>query len=149
MKSQENCERTSWPADLREECGALGVCMLGQATEAARLLEADDFSLAANREIFSAICALVERGETTLEISLLAAELRARGVLDAVGGVPYIDDLDRGVIAERKMPSRAKVLREMAERRRLLMIADEVQRRVLDLTIPAVETIRWLRETLQ
>ena len=98
------------PADLGEERSALGACILGQAPEAARLLEADDFSVTANREIFSAVCALVERGEAALEVGLLAAELRSRGVLDAVGGVPYLEDLDFGVVPERSMQSRVGIL---------------------------------------
>jgi replicative DNA helicase len=146
MKPQQSCEATRWPADLLEERAALGACLLGQAAEATRLLEADDFSLAANRETFSAICALVERGEAALEIGLLAAELRARGVLDAVGGVPYIEDLDRGVVPERKMESRMKVLRGLADRRRLLKTAEEIERRALDSTTPTAETLGWLRE---
>ena len=134
------------PADLGEERSALGACLLGQAAEAAKLLEADDFSLTANREIFSAICALVERGEVSLEIGLLAAELRSRGLLESVGGVPYVEDLDFGVVRERSMESRARILRELADRRRLLKTAEEVERRALDWTRPPSDTLDWLRE---
>jgi replicative DNA helicase len=143
----QRCEPTRWPSDLMEERSALGACIMGQAAEAARLLEADDFSLGANREIFSAICALVEREETALEIGLLAGELRFRGVLDHVGGVPYLEDLDSGVVVERSMQSRAKVLRDIADRRRLLRTAEEVERRALDWSQSPSETLGWLRET--
>ena len=124
----------------------LGACILGQAAEAAKLLEGDDFSVTANREIFAAISALVERGEESLEIGLLAAELRSRGLLESVGGVPYLEDLDFGVVRERNMQSRAKILRELADRRRLLKTAEEVERRALDWTRPPSETLGWLRE---
>jgi replicative DNA helicase len=147
MKPQLQCyEPSRSPADLGEERSALGACILGQAAEAARLLEADDFSVTANCEIFAAICALVERGEQSLEIGLLAAELRSRGVLETVGGVPYLEDMDFGVVPERCMQSRAKILRELADRRRLLKTAEEIERRALDWTRPPSETLGWLRD---
>lgn len=133
------------PAELSEERSALGACLFGQAAEAARMLERDDFSVTANREIFLAICALVERGEAQLEVSLLAAELRARGLLEQVGGLPYLTDLDYGVTPERSMESRVKVLRECAERRRLFKIAEEVERKASDWTQPPGETLDWLK----
>jgi replicative DNA helicase len=137
------------PVDLGEERSALGACILGQAAEATRLLETEDFSVTTNREIFAAICALVERGEVSLEVGLLAAELRSRGVLDAVGGMPYLEDLDFGVVPERSMESRAKILRELADRRRLLKTAEEIERRALDWTRPPSETFGWLLEVIR
>jgi len=139
----------SLPTDPLNERSALGACLLGQAREIARSLRADDFSLAANQEIFAAICSMIERGETVIEVSLLAAELRSRGVLDAVGGIPYLEDLDRGVVTETKLESRVRVLRGLADRRRLLKTAAEVERRALDLTMPASATIGWLREVVR
>jgi replicative DNA helicase len=140
-------QRLTWPADAGEERSALGACLLGQAVEGAQLLQAGDFSLAVNREIFEAICTLVERGEVSLEVSLLAAELRSRGTLDTVGGVPYLADLDYGVVPERRMQSRAKILRGLALRRQLLKTGEEVKRRALDWTLPPSETLDWLRES--
>jgi replicative DNA helicase len=136
------------PGDLLSERSALGACLLGQARQIASLLGADDFGLSANREIYAAICSMVGRGETAIEVSLLAAELRSRGVLDAVGGIPYLEDLDHGVLTETKLESRVKVLRGLADRRRLLKTAEQIERRALDLTVPAAETIGWLRETI-
>src|SRR5207245_1614177 len=89
----------TWPADVGEERSALGACVIGQAAEAVSLLEAADFSVAANREIFAAISDLVRRGEAHVEIGLLAAELRARETLDGVGGQPYLQDLTLGVVS--------------------------------------------------
>jgi replicative DNA helicase len=89
------------------------------------LLESDDFGLTAHRHIFAAICSMVARGETAIEVSLLAAELRSRGVLEAVGGVPYLEELDRGVVTESKLESRVRLLRGLSDRRRLLKAAEE------------------------
>jgi replicative DNA helicase len=124
----------------------LGACLLGQAAEATRMLEPEDFSVTVHREIFAAICGLVERGDVPLEVSLLAAELRTRGVLDAVGGIAYLEDLDRGVVPQRSMQSRAKILRELAVRRRLLKAAEKLECAALDWTRPVPETLSWLRE---
>lgn len=140
---------TAWPADVAEEKSALGVCLRGQAKEATLLLAVDDFSLSSHREIFAAIRELVSRGEMAFEISLLAAELRQRGTLEAIGGVAYLADLDYGVVPERPMASRLKVLREFATRRRVLKIAEAATRRASDLSQPITETLAWLREAVE
>src|SRR5215472_6999014 len=131
----------AWPADIAEEKGALGVCFLGQATEAVRLLGVDDFSLSSHREIFATILELVGRGELALEISLVAGELRKRGSLEQVGGVAYLADLDFGVVPERGMESRMKLLREFADRRRVLRVSEEAMRRSMDLRQPIAQTL--------
>ena len=138
----------SWPVDVAEEKAALGVCLLGRAHDATRLLTAEDFGLSAHREIFECLCALVARGEATLEISLLAHELQSRGRLEAIGDVAYLADLDYGVVPERAMESRVRLLREMAERRRVLRIAEEAIERASDLCQPIAQTQAWLREAV-
>ncbi len=149
MNPQKSCGGTVWPADPLQEKSALGACLLGQAPEISRLLEPDDFSLTTHRDIFAAIRRMVERGETGIEVSLLAAELRSRGTLEVVGGIPYLEDLDRGVVPETKLESRFKVLRGLANRRWLLKTAAEIECRALDLTTPAAETLGWLREVVR
>jgi replicative DNA helicase len=139
----------TWPCDIQEEKSALGVCLLGSVAEAVRLLLTEDFSLTSHREIFAAICELVGRGELAIETSLLAAELRRRGTLEAIGGVAYLADLDYGVVPERPMASRLKVLREFATRRRVLKIAEAATRRASDLSQPITETLAWLREAVE
>jgi replicative DNA helicase len=139
----------TFPSDIQEEKSALGACLLGSASEAVRFLTPDDFSLTSHREIFAAICELVSRGEQAVEISLLAAELRRRGTLEAIGDVAYLADLDFGVMPKRPMASRLKVLREFATRRRVLTIAGEARRRASDLSQPIAETLAWLREAVE
>jgi replicative DNA helicase len=112
------------------------------------LLTADDFSLTSHREIFAALHELVNRGELVIEISLLASELRRRCTLEAIGGVAYLADLDYGVVPERPMASRMKILREVATRRRVLRIAEGATRRASDLSQPIAETLAWLREVI-
>jgi replicative DNA helicase len=136
-------------AHVDEERYALGACFCGQATDATRLLEVDDFSLGAHREIFAAISALVVQGETALEFPLVAGELAKRGQLDGIGGMAYLCDLADGVVLARPMESRAKRLREFAERRRLLVASAELERRARDLATPVCEIRAWLREIAQ
>jgi replicative DNA helicase len=140
---------TEWPALLDEERYALGACFCGQAVEATQLLQADDFSLRAHREIFAAICALVADGEPALEEPLVAGELARRGQLDAVGGMTYLCDLADGVVTARRMESRAKRLHEFAERRRLLSASADLERRARNLACSVSETKVWLREVAQ
>jgi hypothetical protein len=141
-----NVTPNPWPADLSEERSALGACLLGAAAEAVRLLETEDFSVTAHREIFGVIRASAETGETQLETGLVAAKLRARGALDSVGGEPFLQDLTLGVMSKRSMESRARILRELADRRRLLKTSEELERRATDWTQPPSETLTWLRD---
>ena len=138
-----------FPANPAEERAALGACILGHAVEGVQLLVAADFSTEAHKKIFAAIAKLVADGETALEISLLAAELRRRGELSQVCGESYLIDLLDGVVMARKMASRARALRELAERRKLLHIADEVCKRSRDWTVPVNATKDWLRGAAQ
>jgi len=113
-----------------------------------RLLGVDDFSLSSHREIFATILELVGRGELALEISLVAGELRKRGSLEQVGGVAYLADLDFGVVPERGMESRMKLLREFADRRRVLRVSEEAMRRSMDLRQPIAQTLTWMRDEI-
>jgi replicative DNA helicase len=135
-------------ADIAEEKAALGACFLGQARDAVRLLASDDFSLSSHREVFAVISDLVSRGEVALEISLVAAELRKRGGLEAIGGVAYLADLDHGVVPEREMNSRVKILRDFANRRRVIRAAEVALTSAQDLTQPLAFTIESLREAI-
>jgi len=140
---------SAWPVDIAEEKAALGVCLWGKAKEVVRLLTADDFSVSAHRDIFAAICGLIDQGESVIEVCLLAGELRRRGRLDAIGGVAYLSDLDHGILLEREVTSRVRVLRELAERRHVLRVAKATMRRALDLTQPIAETKAWVQESLR
>jgi hypothetical protein len=140
--------RLALPCDVSEERSALGVCFLGQAGNIAKLLRPDDFSLTSHKEIFAAICALVTRGERGLEISLVADELKRRGTLTMIGGEAYLADLDFGVVPEREVESRALLLRELADRRRILKLSEEAMHRAADLRQPISETRVWIRESI-
>jgi replicative DNA helicase len=130
---------------------------LGKAAEAAKLFRVDFFSTTSYREIFLAIRALVEagEGESALEVTQLAAELRRRGKLSQVGGWSILCDLTTGVVVSLSMESRARKLQRYALRRRLIAIFAEIEKRALDLTWPVeadkttlllVETAtNWLR----
>src|SRR5438270_12576770 len=72
-------EAECWPCDPDLERSLLGVCLWGKATEVVQLLEAEDWSLSAHHDIFGAIAALVQEGETTFDVWTLASELRHRG----------------------------------------------------------------------
>ena len=148
-RSQSSFDPTFWPADLGLERDALGACFCGQAQDAARLLEQDDFSLDSNRKIFAVICHLVEEGETELEISVVAHELRKRGELELVGGIAYLCSLTDGVLARRPMASRVAYLRKCAERRRFLRISEELEHRARDWSIDVEETRGWLSKAAQ
>jgi replicative DNA helicase len=141
-------EAESWPCDPDLERSLLGVCLWGKAREVVQALEAQDLAVSAHGEIFGAIASLVEQGEATFDVWTLASELRHRGSLDSIGGVAYLADLDRGIVVEQDVGLRSKKLRGLANRRRLLHVSDELQRRAADLTEPLADTKAWLGKVL-
>lgn len=152
-KARENVGRVQgeaelWPCDLDLERSLLGVCLWGKATEVVQALEGQDLAISAHAEIFGAIASLVEQGEVTFDVWTLASELRHRGTLQSVGGEAYLVDLDWGIVIEQDIKLRSKKLRELAHRRRLLVISEELQHRAADVTEPLIKTKAWLSEVL-
>jgi replicative DNA helicase len=117
---------------------------LGRAKEVVPLLEADDLSLSTHGEVFGAVAALVEQGETAFDVWTLASELRHRGTLESVGGIAYLADLDTGVLVKQNLGLRVRRLKDLAQRRHLLRVCEELLHRLADLSEPLLQTKTWL-----
>jgi len=122
---------------------------MGQASDAVKLLQPDDFSLSAHRAIFAAIKELVRCGDCVIDYSLLAAALGKNRALDEVGGAPYLTGLDLGVVPEIPIESRVRYLRPLAERRRLLKLLERGIEQLADPGTDTDETKSWLLEMLK
>jgi replicative DNA helicase len=96
------------------------------------LLSPDDFALHAHRHIYEACLAVAGRGERA-DCITLASELRARGVLDEVGGPARLMELDQGVPLGGRAAEYASQLRTLGLRRRAVWACREMARRAMDL----------------
>jgi hypothetical protein len=83
----------------------------------------------ANQKIFSAMSALQNRSEEVGYVTL-TDELRARGELDAAGGVDYISKLDDGVPAINQANQAAVIIRRTYRQRKMIRVLDDGSKEV-------------------
>jgi len=95
------------------------------AAEAIEILEPDDFYRDANRHVFEAICHLFSRGEP-VDIISVTHELRRRNLLEAVGGIPYLQTLIERVPLAANVGYYANLVKEKSLLRRLLQAAHQI-----------------------
>jgi RecA-family ATPase len=115
------------PHSLEMEQSVLG-CMLIDEHGRSRALEAiqpEDFYRDAHRVVFEAISALVERDQS-VDILTLQVQLQNQGVLDAIGGTPYLVQLMNAVAHTAHVEHYARVVAEKAIRRRIIDAASQI-----------------------
>jgi replicative DNA helicase len=116
------------PQNLEMEQAVLGAMLIERSAveKAAEILRSDDFYRDAHRVIFEAILALTQRDEPT-DLLFVQEELQRGGVLESVGGTPYLMQLTDAVPAAANAEYYAKIVEEKAILRRLLGAAAEIQ----------------------
>jgi replicative DNA helicase len=103
-------------------------------------LSRDDFSLEAHRLIWDSFDKLREAGGTIDRVTLYCA-LRDAGHAEAVGGIGYITDLDAGLPDVHDLDSYARVVREKAVRRRIIIAARQIALDAMDETKGTLELL--------
>lgn len=133
------------PHDADAEQATLGSVMMSPSLlpDLRAVLDPADFYRPAHEQIWAAILALADRGHP-FDMIAVGNELRIRGQVDKVGGPLYLHDLVSGVAVVSNAPHYATIIREHAERRRLIERLTRLQQEALsgrDLTV--------LREQIQ
>jgi len=107
--------------DLDAEAAVLSTLMLDAPKLAivAPLVSPHDFYASANRYIAEAIWALSTEGGA-VDVTTVAARLKALGKLEAVGGTPYLAQITDATPAVAHVDAHARIVAENARRRRLL-----------------------------
>ena len=116
------------PHNLDAEQSVLGA-MLESKDAVANVLEIvkpDDFYKPAHGEIYEAILALYERGEAPDPLTL-AEELNRRGILERIGGKPYIHGLIEAYPTASSASRYARIIEEHARLRHLIQAGGLVQ----------------------
>jgi replicative DNA helicase len=115
------------PNNLEAEMALLGSVLVDREMMAAvsEIVRPEDFYAPLHETIYNALLALSDRGEPLDKVSL-AEELRARGMLDKVGGLAYLTSLMDTVPTAASAEYYAKIVREKASLRALIHAGTQV-----------------------
>jgi replicative DNA helicase len=117
------------PHNLDAERSVLGGILLDneQLDEVLAVLRADDFYREAHRKVFEAMVAIARKSEPVDRVTLKAQlEQMGRDVLDAVGGIGFIDLLDTVVPSASNLTYYARIVSQKAQLRRLIEAAHAI-----------------------
>jgi replicative DNA helicase len=130
------------PQDIYAEAALLGGVMRdNQVYDDVRVIVSpDDFYLDAHRKLASAIFGMVGR-DKPCDLALLFDVLKSAGHLEDIGGAAYIAACYEKAPTAANAVYYAKIVKEMATRRRLIHLCTEVMRDAQDGVMPAAELV--------
>jgi replicative DNA helicase len=115
------------PHDMDAEGSVLASCLLdsGLLDELRGVLAPGDFYADANRRIWEAAATLVDASRPVDAVTI-ASELRQRGRLEQVGGVPYLVQLLEATPAVANVAEHARTVADLARRRRVISACQRI-----------------------
>jgi len=119
------------PHELEAERAVLGAVLLSAQwgepvlPVVAAIVRGSDFYHPAHAVVFEALTAVSARPDERLDAVSVCAELRARGRLNAVGGMSYVNDLFDAVSGPSNAETHARIVADCAQRRRVIAAARE------------------------
>jgi hypothetical protein len=116
------------PQNLDAERAVLAALMLGADLPT---LAPEAFYRTSHQQVYRAIVALRERGEPSDGVTV-SAELRTRGDLDAVGGMPALSHLMEYASSTLNTSAHARIVAQMAARRRLRDLGTQLSQDATD-----------------
>jgi len=124
---RERATSRSLPQSQEAELSVLGGILLdNKALNAvAELLRPEDFYREGHGHIFRGMLALSDRAEP-IDLVTLTEELRRQGVLERVGGTPYLASLLEAVPTAANVGHYARIVQEKAMVRRVIHVASEI-----------------------
>ena len=137
------------PHDPQIERAVLGACLLTpRAVERTRdLLRPESFYLLPHQLVYSVCLGLYDRSEAIDQLTT-AAELKRRDQLDEAGGVVYLAQLAAEVVTSANCEYHARIVAELALRRRVLALNAQIARRAMDLSLTAAEVVSEMETRL-
>ncbi|MGZ3652324.1 MAG: replicative DNA helicase [Bdellovibrionota bacterium] len=158
------------PHNLEAEMNVLGGILLdNRALDSVHEIgvQPEDFYKDAHQKIFTAILELSRRTQPA-DVITLSNLLASGGILDAIGGKPYIAELVRSDFSVPNVPAYAQIVKEKSTERRIIAVCseqtaqayegvedhntfrEETEKRVLEATSERkLTTYRSLGDTLQ
>ncbi|SET01786.1 primary replicative DNA helicase [Natronincola peptidivorans] len=115
------------PHSIEAEQSVLGAMLMDKEyiVVVLEILKPEDFYKEAHREIFEAVFDVFNR-EEPVDLITLTEELKKRGTLDAIGGIPYINSLSEGVPITANVKYYADIVEEKATLRRLIKSSENI-----------------------
>lgn len=137
------------PHNEEAEQAALGALLLDPdaVPHILKYLRPDDFYVNANKNIFTAIVSLFEKGQKA-DLITLADEMRVLTLLDRSGGPAYIAKLTDAVPSSANMEYYAKIVQECSIRRNLLRLAADISQKAHDESIETGVLLDELQEAI-
>jgi len=137
------------PANIEAEQATLGSCLLDRdaIVPIAAWLQADHFWVDAHAWVYAAMqrCYAERR---PIDIQTIADELRRRGQLGAVGGVPFLIGLSNGVPTAYHVEHYARIVEQTATLRGLIRASAEIARLAFDERDDVGDTLDAAEQTL-
>lgn len=115
------------PQSIEAEQAVLGAIMIDadRLISASERLLPQDFYRASHQRIFEAMLVLSDRGEA-IDLVTVTAELSTLGILDEIGGLPYLAELAEGVPTAANINYYVNVVDQKSTLRRLIRTASEI-----------------------
>jgi replicative DNA helicase len=115
------------PSNLEAEMACIGSILVDREmmSSVSEILSANDFYAHVHETIFQSLSQLYERGEPLDKITV-AEELRNRGVLDRVGGLPYLTSLMDTVPTAASAEYYARIVAEKSALRGLIHAGTQI-----------------------
>jgi len=137
------------PHNAEAEQAALGALLLDPdaVPHILKYLRPDDFYVNANKNVFTAIVSLFEKGQKA-DLITLADEMRVLSLLDRSGGPAYIAKLTDAVPSSANMEYYAKIVQECSIRRNLLRLAADISQKAHDDSIETGVLLDELQEAI-
>ena len=121
-------ERTL-PQSIEAEISVLGAMLLDNEVISLviPILNKNSFYKTAHQELYQTIVELYDKGKT-VDLVLLREELKKRSLLDKVGGIEYLMELEESVPTIGNVEYYANIVREKAIKRNLIEVAANIQK---------------------
>ncbi|MEM9737851.1 MAG: replicative DNA helicase [Bacteroidota bacterium] len=130
------------PHALDVEEAVLGALIMERdaLTDVIDILSPQSFYREPHQLIYAAIVHLFNNTDP-IDPRTLVNQLRKKGVLEKVGGLPYIIGLTESIISTKHIEHHARLLVEYAMRRGLITVSSEIQEEAYDPTVDTFELL--------
>ncbi len=130
------------PHSNEAEMAVLGAMMLDRSAIAkvVEILEVDSFYRESHRKMYEVMLNMFERGISADYITL-AEELRRRGLLEFIGGVYYLTEINNNTPTAANIEHHARIVQERFLKRSLINTASKIVQNCYDDTTDALEEI--------
>lgn len=121
-------ERTL-PQSIEAEMSVLGAMLLDNEVISLviPILSKNSFYKTAHQELYQTIVELYDKGKT-VDLVILREELKRRSLLDKVGGIEYLMEMEESVPTIGNVEYYANIVREKAIKRNLIEVAATIQK---------------------